>query len=112
MEHRGLVVLRAEPEMTTAWFTEFVQQPRNALAPALITSDGWSRVLARTRRGEFGAAFQRRWLRYRAHRLAEMATRGIWLGVADVRTQRSDLDCFYTDTQLVLEWDRDDGHPA
>ncbi len=106
--HRVVVLLRGEPDVPAKWFAEFAQQPRNVLAAALVACDGWNALLARTRRGEFGSAFQRRWLRYRGRRLADLSTRGIWSGVAEARSQRSDLDCFYTATQLVVEWSYED----
>jgi hypothetical protein len=107
--HRSLPLLRGGPEQAALWFAAFTQQPRNTLDPTLIATDGWIGLIARTQRGEFGPTFQRRWLRYRARMLNDVATRQIRTGVGEARRQRPDLDFFYTDTQIVFEWTRDSG---
>jgi hypothetical protein len=107
--HRPLPLLRAGPEQMAVWFTAFTQQPRNALDPTLIAADGWMSLITRTQRGEFGLTFQRRWLRHRAQMLSDLATRQMRTAVERARHERPDLDFFYTDTQVVLEWTCDHG---
>lgn len=104
--HHPLPLLRCAPDQAAQWFALFLQQPRNRLDPALIAADGWASLIARTQRAEFGVSFQRRWLRYRARMLAELATRQIRAGAERVRRLRPELeiDFFYTDTHVVLEW--------
>ncbi|MFI5399323.1 MAG: hypothetical protein ACHQ9S_27660 [Candidatus Binatia bacterium] len=105
--HRPVPLLRCASDQAALWFVEFVAQPRNALDTDLIESDGWMNLIARTQRSEFGAAFQRRWLRYRAHMLADLATRQMRIGAENARRQRSDIDFFYNDTHAFFEWQQD-----
>jgi len=102
--HHCLQLLRSGPEQAALWFAAFTQQPRNTLDAALIAAEGWMRLIARTQCGEFGPAFRRRWLRYRARMLADLATRQMRTGAEATRRQRPDLDFFYTDTRIVFEW--------
>jgi hypothetical protein len=102
--HRPLPLLRGDPEQAALWFTAFTQQPRNALDPMLIAADGWTSLILRTQRGEFSPTFQRRWLRYRARMLGDLATRQMRAGAEGARRKRPDLDFFYTDTKIVFEW--------
>lgn len=102
--HRPVPLLRCASNQAALWFAEFVAQPHNALDADLIERDGWMHLIARTQRGEFGAAFQRRWLRYRAHMLADLATRQMRIGAENARRQRPDIDFFYGDTHAVFEW--------
>jgi hypothetical protein len=102
--HRPLPLLHCNPEQAALWFTAFTQQPRNALDPMLIAADGWANLVLRTQRGEFSPTFQRRWLRYRARMLGDLATRQMRAGAEGARRKRPDLDFFYTDTQIVFEW--------
>jgi hypothetical protein len=102
--HQPLPLLRGNPEQAILWFTAFTQQPRNALDPLLIAADGWPNLIQRTQRGEFSPTFQRRWLRYRARMLGDLATRQIRAGAEAARRKRPDLDFFYTDTEIVFEW--------
>jgi hypothetical protein len=105
--HQPLPLLRGDPEQAALWFTAFTQQPRNALDPMLIAAAGWTNLILRTQRGEFSPTFQRRWLRYRARMLGDLATRQIRAGAEATRRKRPDLDFFYTDTQVVFEWTSD-----
>jgi hypothetical protein len=105
--HQPLPLLHGGPEQAALWFTAFTQQPRNALDPTLIAADGWMSLIARTQRGEFGPTFQRRWLRYRARMLGDLATRQMRTGAEGARRERPDLDFFYTDTQIIFEWTPD-----
>jgi hypothetical protein len=102
--HRSLPLLRGGPEQAAVWFRAFAQQPRNELDPLLIAADGWANLILRTQRGEFGRAFQRRWLRYRARMLGDLATRQLRAVAEGARRKRPDLDFFYTDTRVVFEW--------
>jgi hypothetical protein len=102
--HQCLQLLSSGPEQAALWFSAFTQQPHNKLDAALIAAEGWMRLVARTQRGEFGPAFRRRWLRYRARMLADLATRQMRTGAEATRRQRPDLDFFYTDTRIVFEW--------
>lgn len=101
----GLVpLLRCAADQPTVWFAEFVAQPGNLLDADLVETDGWANLIVRTQRGEFGPAFQRRWLRYRARMLAELATWHVRVGTEQARRQRPDLDFFYSDTHATFEW--------
>ncbi len=102
--HDRLPVLSLPPNQEAVWFAEFVRQPRNALDPSLIAADGWPQLLARTKRGEFGTAFQRRWLRHRAVMIADLTTHQLRAGVATLRRQGADFDFFYDDTHAVVRW--------
>jgi len=102
--HRQIQLLQCQPGCQATWFAEFASLPRNRLEPDLIESDGWESLIFRTQRGDFGPAFQRRWLRFRARKLADLATRQLRRGTEGARQQRIDLDCFYGDTHLTLDW--------
>ena len=102
--HHPFPLLRPVPDQATVWFAEFVAQPRNALDTALVEQAGWVNLIARTHRGDFGTPFQRRWLRYRARMLADLATRQMRAGMELARRQRPDVDFFYTGTHAVFEW--------
>ncbi len=107
--HQPVSLLHLAPDLHDRWFAEFVAQPGNTLDPALIATDGWVRLLARTQRGDFGAAFHRRWLRYRARRIADLATQQIRMGVDDARRQGVPLDFFHDATHAVFTWQSSGG---
>ena len=102
--HQPIPLLRLRPDLYDQWFADFVAQPKNALDAALIAADGWVRLLARTQRGDFGATFQRRWLRYRAQRIADLTTRQIRDGVEAARRQGLPIDFFHDGTHAVFVW--------
>ena len=102
--HGPLPLLRGGWEQVALWFTAFTQEPRNTLDPRLVAADGWMSLMVRTQRGEFGLTFQRRWLRYRARMLGDLATRQMRTGAEGVRHEHPDLDFFYSDTEVVFEW--------
>jgi hypothetical protein len=102
--HQPIPLLRLLPDLHDRWFAEFVAEPRNALEATLIETEGWVRLLARTQRGDFGAAFQRRWLRYRAQCLTDLTTREIRHGVEAARRQGLPIDFFHDGTHAVFIW--------
>jgi hypothetical protein len=105
--HERLALLLCPADRPTVWFAEFESLPPNVLEADLVETDGWAKLIARTQRGEFGTAFQRRWLRFRARKLAELATRHLRIGAELARRQRPDLDFFYSDTHATFEWQPD-----
>ena len=104
--HQPITLLSFPPDLHDRWFAEFVAQPGNGLDPALVAIDGWLRLLARTQRGDFGTAFRRRWLRYRAQRIADLTTRHIRHGVEAARAQGVPIDFFHDGTHAVFVWER------
>jgi len=103
--HRSIVLLRLAADLHQSWFADFLAQPKNALDPKLVANDGWSHLLARTHHGDFGAAFKQRWLRYRAHRIADLTTQHIRNGVAAARRQGVRIDFFHDGTHAAFMWD-------
>ncbi|HVO22024.1 MAG TPA: hypothetical protein VMW56_00185 [Candidatus Margulisiibacteriota bacterium] len=108
-EHRPITLLRLPPDLDDRWFAEFVAQPSNRLDPGLVATAGWVRLLARTQRGDFGVTYRRRWLRYRAQRIADLTTRQIRCGVDAARQQGIPLDFFFDNTHAVFVWEHDRG---
>ena len=104
--HAPITVLRRPADQETLWFAEFAALPASHLDPALIVAAGWTRLHARSQQGDFGAAFQRRWLRYRARKLADLTTWQLRTGIEQALRQREDLDFFYTATHAVVAWRR------
>jgi hypothetical protein len=102
--HQSIALLRLPADLHDQWFAEFVTHPRNTLDPALVASDGWVRLLSRTQRGDFGTAFQRRWLRYRAQRVADLTTQHVRHGVQAARGQGVPIDFFHDDTHAIFAW--------
>lgn len=102
--HRSVSVARLPAQQRTLWFAEFARTAGNALDPALVAAEGWAKVLARTQADEFGAAFKRRWLRYRARCVAQLSTRELRSGVAQARRAGLDVDLSYDATQVVFSW--------
>jgi hypothetical protein len=102
--HRCLHLLSVPGDQHERWFAEFVVQAGNALDATLVEQDGWSQVLARAMRSDFGAAFLRRWLRYRARMVADLTTRQLYRGAQDARRQYADLDFFFDDAHAVFTW--------
>lgn len=100
--HQPIVLLRLPPDLHDRWFAEFVAQPSNGLDPVLVATAGWVRLLARTQRGDFGTAYRRRWLRYRAQRVADLTTRQIRSGVDAARQQGIPVDFFFDGTHAVF----------
>ena len=103
--HQLIALLRLPADLHDGWFAEFVAQPSNRLDPALIATDGWVRLLARTQRGAFGAAFHRRWLRYRAQRIADLTTRQIRHGVEAARGAGVAIDFFHDGSHANFVWE-------
>jgi hypothetical protein len=103
--HQPIMLLRLPPDLHDRWFAEFVAQPSNRLDPTLVATAGWVRLLARTQRGDFGATYRRRWLRYRAQRIADLTTRQIRLGVDAARRQGIPLDFIFDATHAVFIWE-------
>jgi len=104
--HQPLPLLRVAADQDAEWFAGFVGEPENSLAPALIAAAGWEQLAARSQRGDFGATFYRRWLRYRTAKIADLSTRQIRRGVQDARLRGCDLDFFYDATHAVFTWPR------
>ena len=102
--HQSIALLRLPADLHDRWFAEFLTQPRNALDPTLVASDGWVRLLARTQRGDFGTAFQRRWLRYRAQRVADLTTQHVRHGVEAARRHGVPIDFFHDGTHAIFAW--------
>jgi hypothetical protein len=106
---------------TAPWFAEFVAMPANRLDPRLVEREGLPQVATRTQRGDFGPAFQRRWLRYRSRRLADLTTHHLRRGVDAVRRAGSRIDFYFDaayayvvdpDLQASSRADRPYGYPA
>jgi hypothetical protein len=102
--HQSIRLLRLPADLHDRWFAEFLTQPGNALDAKVVASDGWARLLARTQRGDFGSAFQRRWLRYRARRVAEIATQDVRHGVEAARRHGVPIDFFHDGTHAIFAW--------
>ena len=100
--HRALLVLPIVADQEIAWFAEFTAQPGNGLDAALIAVDGWTQVMTRALRGDFGQVFRRRWLRHRAARIHDLATRAMRQGVELAHRSVVDIDFFYDETQAVF----------
>jgi hypothetical protein len=103
--HQPIALLRLPPDLHDRWFAEFVAQPSNRLDPALVATAGWVRLLARTQRGDFGTAYRRRWLRYRAQQVADLTTLQIRFGVDAARQQGIPVDFFFDGTHAVFVWE-------
>ena len=102
--HRQLSLFELDADLETRWFEQFAGRPGNALDMALIAANGWRELVTRTRRGDFGTTFLRRWLRYRAACVADLATRQIRMGVERARHSGMDVDFFYDGAQAVVTW--------
>ncbi len=102
--HRQLRLFEMDANLETHWFEEFAGRPGNTLDAALIAADGWRELVTRTRRGDFGATFLRRWLRYRAAGVAQLATQQMRIGVDTARRAGMEIDFFYDDAQAVFSW--------
>jgi hypothetical protein len=105
--HGALPLVALPADQEAQWFAIFAQHPDNALDAALVAADGWAFLIERSRRGDFGPAFHRRWLHYRGRMLAETATRQLRRGADAARALRPDLDFFYDDSHAVFRWGRD-----
>jgi hypothetical protein len=103
--HQSIRLLQLPPDLHDRWFAEFAAQLSNRLDPVLIATAGWAGVLARTQRGDFGNAYRRRWLRYRAQRIADLTTRQIRSGVDLARQQGIAIDFFFDRTHAVFIWE-------
>ena len=104
LAHRFEPLLELAGDEQARWLAEFVSQPPNFLQSDLIAADGWARVATRTLRGDFGGAFHRRWLRYRARMIAHLATQQLRAGVERARRRGEDLDFFYDATHAIFAW--------
>jgi hypothetical protein len=104
LSHQAVALLSLPADLHDRWFAEFLAQPQNALDTTLVANDGWARLLARTHRGDFGAAFQRRWLRYRGRRVAALTTSHIRNGVEAARRQGVPIDFFYDGIHAIFVW--------
>jgi hypothetical protein len=107
--HQLVPLLNLPPDLHDRWFAEFLAQPGNTLDPVLVATDGWVRLLARTQRGDFGTIFLRRWLRYRAQRLADLTTHQIRTGIEALRRQGIPIDFFHDGTHAVFVWEETTG---
>jgi hypothetical protein len=110
--HQSIALLRLPADLHDRWFAEFLTQPRNALDSRLVTRDGWARLLARTQRGDFGAAFRRRWLGYRAQRVADLSTQHVRHGVETARRHGVPIDFFHDGTHAIFAWNGSSGAPS
>ncbi len=102
--HEQIALCHVSGDLETRWFADFVQRPGNAIDAGLVAADGWPALVARTRRGDFGTAFLRRWLRYRSARLNDLATRQLRAGVESARQGGMNVDFFYDDRDAVFTW--------
>jgi hypothetical protein len=102
--HRQVGLLRLPADQQTSWFADFARRPESALGADLIARDGWLHLAERTQRGDFGALYQRRWLRYRARMVAGLTTEHLRRGVENARRTGSDIDFFYDTTHAVFAW--------
>ena len=103
-QHRQLPLLELAADEETRWFEKFAGRPGNALDAALINAHGWPEMVVRTCRGDFGATFLRRWLRYRGARIAQLATQEIRSGVQKARHTGMEIDFLYDDAQVMFAW--------
>jgi len=104
VSHESVPLLRVPADQQWRWFADFAHQPHNALDPGLVARDGWQGLTMRTLRGDFGAAFHRRWLRHRARMIAALATAHLRSGVQAARRHGTDIDFFYDGTHAVCAW--------
>ena len=102
--HGSVPLLHVPADQYVHWFADFSRQPHNALDADLVARDGWRRLVMRTLRGDFGAAFHRRWLRHRARMIAALTTEHLRRGVEAARRQGADIDFFYDRTHAVCAW--------
>lgn len=102
--HGRIVLLQLAADLQEQWFAEFAGQAEAALDAALVATEGWVRLLARTQRGDFGAAYLRRWLRHRARMVARLTTRQLRHGVEAARRNGLPLDFFHDGTHAVFVW--------
>ena len=102
--HQAIAILHTRAEQLVDYFMAFAAQPANHLDAQLIAADGWPALMQRSRRGDFGAAFHRRWLRFRAQQTAILATAGMRRAVADARRQGMDIDFTHNATHACFAW--------
>lgn len=102
--HAVVALLHLPGDQALRWFAQFVAQPDNHLEPRLIEREGWEPVVARSQRGDFGPAFQRRWLRFRSSRLADLTTHELRAGVEAARRQGCQVDFYFDDTHAHFGW--------
>jgi len=105
--HASITLLDLAADQEGRWLESFIKQPQNVLDADLVALSGWEQLAARSQRGDFGDAFHRRWLRYRARMIAALATTDLRTGVQSARRAGKDLDCYYDAARVVLQW-RDD----
>lgn len=108
LAHQQMPLLSCASDRLAAWFAEFASLPPNRLESDLVRTHGWADLITRSEHGDFGPSFHRRWLRFRARKLAELATRQLRLGMEAARRHCPEIDFFYSDTHAALEW-RSDG---
>jgi hypothetical protein len=87
-----------------AWFAAFVAQPGNELERDLIASLATDELERRARRGDFGATFRRRWLRYRNDEAKQQVTRSLRAGVEAHRRAGCDLDVLFDGQYARFTW--------
>ena len=87
-----------------AWFSEFLAQPGNQLDEDLVAALGSAELERRTRAGDFGVAFQRRWSRYRAEAMKGRLTWSLRAGIAQLRRAGVDLDVSFEADTARLTW--------
>jgi hypothetical protein len=98
------VLLRWPAGSEARWFAEFLAQPGNELDADVVAVLGSSELERRTRAGDFGAAFQRRWARYRTELTKVLLTRSLRAGVAQLRCSGVDLDVSFDEAYARLTW--------
>lgn len=102
--HQTVLLLQVPEDQAAQWFAEFVARSDNRLDPQLIDHEGLEHVVARTHRGDFGAAFYRRWLRYRSSRLADLTTHQLRLSVEALRRDDGRIDFYFDGAHAHVTW--------
>lgn len=90
------------------WFADFLAQVDNRLEPTLLGQLGAVELEERTRRGAFGAAYRRRWLRYHNARAQQQIVSALGDGVRALRAAGGDFDLVFAAGSARIIW-RDEG---
>lgn len=87
-------------------FRDFVDQPDNQLDPVLLATVGAEELEERTRRGDFGASFRGRWLRYHGKRTRSEMIAALRDGVRQQRRAGKDVDVLFDARYARVTWQR------
>jgi hypothetical protein len=100
----GVRILRWAPASTDSIFRDFVELPDNRLDAGLVAAVATDELQRRTDRGDFGAAFRRRWARYQRTRLRQEIIAALRAGVRQLRRAGKDLDVHFDAHHARVTW--------